>query len=66
MLVFARVHPDFTEAAQRGILPEQTHDDRLAVQHRNHRDADVHVGVIEANLDAAVLRQAFFRDVEMA
>jgi hypothetical protein len=52
--------------AQRGILAQQTHDDRLAVQHWNHRNADVHLGVFNAHLDAAVLRQTLFRDVEMA
>ena len=66
MFQFARVHADFAKAAQRGILPQQTHDDRFAVQHRNHGNADVHLGVVNAHLDAAVLRQAFFRDVEMA
>src|SRR5208282_3852458 len=62
---FAPVHVEFGHAAQRGVLAEQTHHDRLAMQHRNHRNADVHFGVIETNLDAAVLRQAFFGDVEM-
>ena len=36
------------------------------MQHRNHRDPDVHLGVVEPDSDAAVLRQAFFGDVEMA
>jgi hypothetical protein len=62
----APVHVQFAHAAQRRVLPQQTHDHGLAVQHRNHRDADVHLGVVETDLDAAVLRQAFFRDVEMA
>ena len=57
---------EFAQAAQRGILPEQTHHDRFAVQHRNDGNADVHLGVINAHLDAAVLRQAFFGDVEVA
>ncbi len=66
MFQLALVHADFAKAAQRGILPQQTHHDRLAVQHRNHGNADVHLGLLDAHLDAAVLRQAFFRDVEMA
>src|ERR1035437_5281311 len=66
MFQFAFVHPDFAKAAQRGILPEQTNHDGLAVQHRNHGNADVHLGGFDANFDASVLRQSFFRDVEMA
>ena len=58
--------PSSPQAAQRGILAQQTHHDRFAVQHRNDGNADVHLGVLDANLDAAVLRQAFFGDVEMA
>src|ERR1039458_630251 len=66
MLQFARVHANVAEAAQRGILPQQAHHDRLAVQHRNYGNADVHLGVVNAHFYAAVLRQAFFRNVEMA
>ena len=36
------------------------------MQHGNHGNANVHLRVFDAHLDAAVLRQAFFRDVEMA
>ena len=51
---------------KRRVLPQQTHHDRLAVQHRNDRDADVHLGVVDADLDAAVLRQALLGDVQVA
>ena len=64
--IFALGHADLAQAAQRGVLPEQTHDDRFAVQHRNDGNADVHFRVVDADFDASVLRQAFFRDVEMA
>src|ERR1017187_4745595 len=63
---FAPVHVEFAHAAQRGILAKQTHHDRFAVQHRNDRNADVHFGVVETNLDAAILGQALFGDVQMA
>src|SRR4030095_10343590 len=57
---------EFVHAAQRGILPQQTHHNRLAVQHGNHRNTNVHLCVVEADLDAAVLGEAFLGDIEMA
>ena len=66
MFQLALVHANVFEAAQRGILAQQTHHDRFAVQHRNHRNANVYFGIINADFDATVLRQSFLRDVEMA
>jgi hypothetical protein len=48
------------------VLAQETHDDRLAVQHRDDGDADVDLGIVDADLDAAVLRQALFGDVQVA
>ena len=36
------------------------------MQHRDDRDADVHLGILDANLDAPILRQALLGDVEVA
>ena len=51
------------------VLVEQTHDDLLAEQRRQHRDAEVdllrHAALVEADLDAAVLRQPLLGDVEL-
>ena len=61
----ALAHAEVAGAAEFGILPQQTHDHRFTVQHRDDRDADIHLGVFNANLDATVLRETFFRDIEM-
>ncbi len=51
------------------VLVEETHDDLLAEERRQARHAEVdvlrHAVVLEADLDAAVLRQALLRDVEL-
>src|SRR5262245_6115394 len=58
-------HAQVLQASQGRVLPQQTHDYRLAVQHRDDRDTDVHLAVLDANLDPAILRQALFSDVEV-
>src|SRR5208283_1311829 len=63
---FAPGHVQFAHAAQRRVLPEQAHDHRLAVQHGNDGNTDVHLGLVNAHADTAVLRQAFLGDVEVA
>ena len=63
---FALIHAQFLRAEQRLVLAQETHDDRLAVEHGDDRDADVHLGGVDPHLDAAVLGQALFRDVQMA
>jgi len=47
-------------------LPQQAHDDRFAVEHRDDRHANIHFAVSNPNFDAAILRQPFLRDVEVA
>ena len=44
---------------------KQAHHHGLAVQHGDDRHADVHVGTLDANFYPAVLRHAFFGDVEV-
>jgi len=63
---FGRIHAQFTQAAQRGVLPQQTHHDRFAMEHGNDGNADVHFAIIDADLDTTVLRQPLFGDVQMA
>eukprot|EP01035_Chromulina_nebulosa_P041508 gene41508-56148_t len=52
-------------AAELGILAEETHHDGFAVEHRDNGDADIDLGVLDTDLDAAVLRETFFRDIEV-
>src|SRR6185369_13958027 len=63
---FALIQTEFAHAAKGRVLPQQPQNYRFAVQHRNNRDANVHFAVVEADFDAAILRQPFLRDVEMA
>ena len=65
MFQLAGVEPDFAESAQRRILPEQAHHHRLSMQHRDDGNADVDLGLIDPDLDPTVLRQPFFRDVQV-
>src|SRR5262249_50561805 len=63
-LVGVDQHADALEVEGHAALVEQTHDDAFAVDHRNDGHADVDLAIVDAHLDAAVLRQTFFRDVE--
>src|SRR5262249_15519516 len=47
------------------ILPQQTHDDRFAVQHRNYGNANIDLAILNPNFDSAILRQAFLGDIQM-
>jgi hypothetical protein len=58
-------HPQVIEPHQGGILPQQAHHHGLAVDHGNDGDAHVHLAAFEPDLDPAVLRQAFFGDVQV-
>ena len=58
------LHAQRFERELHPALVQQPHDDAFAVQHRDHRDADVDLAAGYAELDAAVLRQPLFRDVE--
>src|SRR6185503_1101951 len=63
-LEFPRVHPQFAHATQGRALSQQAHHHRLTVEHRYHGYTNVHFVAFQPNLDAAVLRQAFLRDIE--
>ena len=63
---FATVQAQFAHPAQGRVLPQQPHYHRFAVQHRNHRHANIHLVVFQPDFDAAILRQTLFRDVEVA
>ncbi len=58
------LHAERFERKLHAALVQKTHDDAFAVQHRDHRHADVDLAARNAELDAAVLRQALFGDVE--
>ena len=58
------LHAERFERELHAALVQEPHDDAFAVQHRDHRHADVDLAAGDAELDAAVLRQALFGDVE--
>jgi hypothetical protein len=61
--------PELRHVEHQLLLVEETHDDLLAEERRQAGDAEVDVAVdaliLETDLDAAVLRQALLRDVEL-
>src|SRR6266850_6517141 len=65
-LELALVHAKLLHAQQGGVLPQQPHHHRFTVQHRYYRYTNVHLAVVQPDLDAAILRQPLFRDVQMA
>ena len=54
--------PQFWQAKEQGGLVQNTHDDRFAMIGGDGGNAQVHLFVAHFELDAAVLRQAFFGD----
>jgi len=65
MFQFALVHADF--AKTRSVNFAGANASRpLAVEHRNHRDTDVHLGILKAILMRPSCGRRFFGDVEMA
>src|SRR6266516_7358181 len=60
------IQTQFAHAAQRGVLPQQPHDHRFAVEHWDDGDANVHLIFFQADFVATILRQPFLRDVEVA
>ena len=64
VLAQLRLHAELFERKLHAALVEQPHDDPLAVQHGNDRDADVDLAAVHLKLDAAVLRQALLGDVQ--
>ncbi len=61
-----RGHAELLEAEQRGAAVQQAQHHRLAVEHRDDRDAHVHLALGDPQLDAPVLRQALLGDVQPA
>ena len=59
------IHTEFFEAEQECPFLEDTHDNPFAKSHRDNRDADVDFFAAQADLDAPVLRQTVFRNVEV-
>ena len=63
------LEPELRHVEHQLRLVEQTHDDLLAEERRQTGDAEVDVAhlaaVLEADLDAAVLRQPLLRDVQL-
>ena len=58
------LHAEPVERELHAALVEQPHDDPFAVQHGDDRHADVDFAAVHLELDAAVLRQALFGDVQ--
>src|SRR5262249_53123577 len=58
-------HADVGEVEDHAALVEQTHDDAFAVDHGDDRDANIDLALVDAHLDAAVLRQALLGDVQV-
>ena len=58
------VHADAVHVVGLLALVEKTQRDRLRVDRRDRRDADIEDVLAVAEVDAAVLREAAFRDVE--
>ena len=58
--------PSWCEIELAGLFVEQAQHDALAVAGRNRRHAHVDRTAGDAQADAAVLRQAFLGDVELA
>ena len=58
------LHAERFERELHPALVQEPHHDAFAVQHRDHRHADVDLAAGNAELDAAVLRQALLGDVQ--
>src|SRR5262249_12548885 len=63
--VDVRKHADVGQIEDHPALVEQTHHDAFAVDHRDDRNTDVDFSALHAHLDAAVLWQTLFRDVQV-
>src|SRR5690606_31890389 len=58
------VHPEFLQRELHVPLVEQTHDDALAMDHGDNRNADVDLSAVHADLDSPILRQPLLRNIE--
>src|SRR5439155_12038869 len=65
MSAVALGHAEMLGAQDRVAAVEDSQHDRFAVDHRDDRDADVDLAAGDFELDAAVLRQALFGDVQV-
>ncbi len=63
---FTLGHAQLAHPAQGCVLPQQPQHQRLAMQHRNHRNPDVHLHLLDPDLDAPILRQPLFSNVQVA
>ena len=63
-LVRRYVHPERLQLENHRTLVQDTQHNAFAVNHRDHRDAHVHLATAHFQLDPPVLRQAFFGDVQ--
>ena len=59
------VHAQLLEREEHVRLVQETHHDAFAEEHRDDAHADVHLPAADLELDAAVLRDAAFGDVEV-
>ena len=66
VLYIVLFHAELLEFELHRALVEDTHDDAFAMDHRNDRHAHVDLAAAHLQLDAAVLRQPFFGDVQAA
>ncbi len=64
LLVVFVFEPEIGDADAHRIGSQNTQHDRLAVIRRQRADAEVDLALIDRQLDAAVLRQALFGDVD--
>ncbi len=58
------LHAELFQLEVSALFRQQAHDDGFAVDARDHRDADVHVGARSANGNASVLRQPPLGNIE--
>src|SRR5262249_17471882 len=58
------LHPKLLQLELHRPLVEDTHDDAFAMDHRDDGNADVDFAPLDAQLDAAILRQALFGDIQ--
>ena len=62
--VLVRLHAELREAELHGPLVEQPHHDPFAVDHGDHRDADVDLAAADLQHNPAVLRKPALGDVQ--
>ena len=58
------LHPESLQVEHHGAFIEDPQHEAFPVDHRNDRHADIDFPAVHLELDAAVLRQTLFRDIE--